>query len=628
MKSSDSIHGSDIAIIGMSCRFPGARNIDEFWLNLRDGRECITFFTDEEILASGVDPALLNNPNYVRAGAVLPDIERFDASFFGFTPREAEIMDVQQRLFLECAWEAMESAGYDSETGSGSCGVFAGTGLNTYLLNNLYANRNLLESVDSFGVMLANDKDFLPTRVSYKLNLKGPSINVQTACSTSLVAVHLACQSLLAGECDLALAGGVSVRVPQKTGYLYQEGMIFSPDGHCRAFDAKARGTVGGSGVGIVVLKRLDDALAAGDCIHAVIKGSAINNDGSLKAGYTAPSVEGQQAVISEAIAMAGIEPETITYVEAHGTATSLGDPIEIAALTRAFRSRTAKTGFCAIGSLKTNVGHLDTAAGVAGLIKTVLALRHRLIPPSLHFAQPNPEINFADSPFRVNTELAEWTNGHPCRAGVSSFGIGGTNAHLILEEAPPIEPSGESRPSQLIVLSAKTSTALDRTCANLARHLEQHPDIHLADVAYTLGSGRKRFNYRRALVCRTVDDATLSLRTLNPERVDSQESQDRSVVFMFSGQGSQYVNMASELYRFEPTFREQVDIASEILEPHLDLDLRQLLYPEDDFPDAERLAQPDIGHAAGALRAGIRSGNPMAGVGSASPRDDRAQSG
>jgi acyl transferase domain-containing protein/NAD(P)-dependent dehydrogenase (short-subunit alcohol dehydrogenase family)/ubiquinone/menaquinone biosynthesis C-methylase UbiE/acyl carrier protein len=596
VKSSNSMHGSDIAIIGMSCRFPGARDVDEFWLILRDGRECITFFTDEEILACGVDPALLNNPNYVRAGAVLPDIERFDASFFGFTPREAEIMDVQQRLFLECAWEAMESAGYDSETGSGSCGVFAGTGLNTYLLNNLCSNRNLLESVNSFGVMLANDKDFLPTRVSYKLNLKGPSINVQTACSTSLVAVHLACQSLLAGECDLALAGGVSVRVPQKTGYLYQEGMIFSPDGHCRAFDAEARGTVGGSGVGIVVLKRLEDAVAAGDCIHAVIKGSAINNDGSLKAGYTAPSVEGQQAVISEAIAMAGIEPETITYIEAHGTATSLGDPIEIAALTRAFRSRTAKTGFCAIGSLKTNVGHLDTAAGVAGLIKTVLALRHRQIPPSLHFARPNPEINFADSPFRVNTELTEWTNGSPCRAGVSSFGIGGTNAHLILEEAPPMEPSGESRPSQLIVLSAKTSTALDRTCANLARHLEQHPDIHPADVAYTLGTGRKRFRHRRALVSRTVEDATLSLRTPGPEHVDSQESQDRSVVFMFSGQGSQYVNMGSELYRSEPTFREQVDIASEILEPHLDLDLRQLLFPGDDLADAERsLSQTSV---------------------------------
>jgi acyl transferase domain-containing protein/2-polyprenyl-3-methyl-5-hydroxy-6-metoxy-1,4-benzoquinol methylase/acyl carrier protein len=585
------MNDSDIAIIGMSCRFPGAKDVAEFWRNLRDGRESITFFTEQELVASGMDPALLSNSNYVKASAVLADIDLFDASFFGFSPRDAEIMDVQQRLFLECAWEAMENAGHDPETLAGSCGVFAGAGLNTYLLNNLCGNRTLLESVGGFGITLANDKDFLPTRVSYKLNLRGPSINVQTACSTSLVAVHLACQSLLTGECDIALAGGVSVRVPQKTGYLYQEEMIFSPDGHCRAFDAGAKGTVGGNGVGIVVLRRLDDALAAGDCVYGVIKGSAINNDGSLKVGYTAPSVEGQQAVISEAIAMAGIEAETITYVEAHGTGTSLGDPIEIAALTQAFRARTPQKGFCAIGSVKTNVGHLDTAAGAAGLIKTVLALKHRLIPPSLHFEQPNPQIDFANSPFRVNTRLSEWnTNGNPCRAGVSSFGIGGTNAHVILEEAPLIESSGKSRPWQLIVLSARTSTALERMSANLARHFEQYPDIHLPDAAYTLCNGRKAFTHRRALVSQTLEDATISLSTLNPERVLTrfQERLDRPVIFMFSGQGSQYAKMASELYRFEPIFREHMDACSEILKPHLDIDLRQVLYSENDSLDAE----------------------------------------
>ena len=430
-----SINGSEIAIIGLTGRFPKAKNIDEFWENLQQGRESISFFSDEELLLSGINSSILNDPNYVKAHAVLEDAEFFDASFFGFNPREAEITDPQHRIFLECAWSALESAGYDSQTYKGTIGVYAGSSLSSYLLN-IYLNQNIINSIDPQQLTIAANKDYLTTRVSYKLNLEGPSYAVQTACSTSLVAVHLACQSLLNGECDMALAGGVAISATRKTGYMYTEGGIASPDGHCRTFDAGAKGSVGGEGVGIVVLKRLEDALNDRDTIHAVIKGSAINNDGSLKVSYTAPRIDTQAKVIRTAQVVAEVEPETITYIEAHGTGTALGDPIEIAALTQAFRSSTQKKGFCAIGSVKTNIGHLDTAAGVTGLIKTVLALKHKQIPPSLHFEQPNPEIDFANSPFYVNTTLSEWeTNGTPRRAGVSSFGLGGTNAHVILEE-------------------------------------------------------------------------------------------------------------------------------------------------------------------------------------------------
>jgi amino acid adenylation domain-containing protein len=575
---------SDIAIIGLSARFPGAGNIEEFWHNLREGVESISFFSDEELLAAGTEPATLKQSNYVKASAILSNIELFDAAFFDFSPKEAEITDPQHRIFLECAWESIENAGYAPQNDDHVIGVYAGVSMNTYLLNNLYPKRDALTS--SYSLMIGNDKDFLPTRVSYKLNLKGPSVNVQTACSTSLVAVHWACQSLLNGECDIALAGGVSVGVPQKSGYWYQEGMINSPDGHCRAFDAKAKGTVDGNGIGIVVLKKLEQAIADGDHIHAVIKGSAINNDGALKMGYTAPSIEGQAAVISEAQAIANIEAETISYIEAHGTGTELGDPIEIAALTRAFRASTEKKGFCAIGSLKTNIGHTDAAAGVAGLIKTVLALKHRLLPPSLHFEQPNPQIDFANSPFYVNRELSEWKgNGIPRRAGVSSFGIGGTNAHVILEEAPEIEPSESSRPWQLLVLSAKTPSALETTTANLANYLVQQPDSNLADVAYTLHCGRQRFKYRRMLVCQDTQEAAKALRTPDPENVFTafQAMEKRPVVFMFSGQGAQYVKMAYELYQTEPLFREEVDKCSDYLKPHLELDLREVLYPSEE---------------------------------------------
>ena len=602
-KAEDS-NGLEVAIIGMSCRVPGARDTNEFWQNLRDGVESISHFSDLELESAGIDRATLSNPNYVKAGGVMSDLELFDASLFGFSPGEARIMDPQHRIFLECAWESLENAGYNPEIYEGLIGVFAGAGMNNYLLNNLYGKIDFSDPALRYQAMVANDKDYLATRVAYKLNLKGPSVNVQTGCSSSLVAVHLACQSLLNGECEISLAGGVSAYLPHKAGYLYQDGMILSPDGHCRAFDAGAKGTVPGQGAGIVVLKRLANAIADGDCIHAVIKGSAINNDGALKAGYTAPSIDGQTAVISEAQAVAGIDVETITYVQAHGTGTVLGDPIEIEALTQAFRASTHKKGFCGIGSVKTNLGHLDAAAGVAGLIQTVLALKHKLLPPSLHFKQPNPKIDFANSPFYVNSQLSEWkANGTPRRAGVSSFGIGGTNAHLVLEEAPIPEPSGKSRPWQLLVLSAQNDSALEKATDNLVEAIASNPDTNLADIAYSLSLGRKTLGYRRILVCQEQDRANSAPLTLDSGRVVTsyQEKGERPVAFMFSGQGAQYVNMALEIYRVEPTFREQIDICAEILQPHLGLDLRQLLYPSEQRTQeaTEKLKQTAIAQPA-----------------------------
>ncbi|MDT5062901.1 MAG: hypothetical protein QOH63_3360 [Acidobacteriota bacterium] len=595
---------NDIAIVGMSGRFPGAKNIDEFWQNLRDGVESISFFTDEELRAAGIDEETLSEPGYVKAAGALDGIELFDASFFGFNPREAEVLDPQQRIFLECAWESLEHAGYDPETYPGLIGVYAGASMSSYLYN-VYSNPEIVGLIGDFQVQLGNDKDNLPTSVSYKLNLKGPSIAIQTACSTSLVAVSVACQSLLSYQCDMALAGGVRIALPQPAGYFYQEGGIMSPDGHCRAFDAQAGGTVGGNGIGIVVLKRLTDALTDGDCIHAIIKGTAINNDGSLKVGYTAPSIEGQAQVITMAQAAGEIDPRTITYIEAHGTGTDLGDPIEVAALTQAFRAGTDQKGFCALGSLKTSVGHLDTAAGVAGLIKTVMALKHKAIPPSLHYVEPNPRIDFANSPFYVNAQLSEWkTNGHPRRAGINSFGIGGTNAHVILEEAPLVETSHHSRPEHLLLLSAKTDAALETATTNLLEHFKQHPDLNPADAAYTLQVGRRAFDRRRMLVCRDVDDAVSALERLDPARVltSRQESTERPVTFMFSGQGTQYVNMALGLYEQEPVFRDCVDACATLLMPHLGLDLRTVLYPRaEEIEEAARqlqqtsLAQPAL---------------------------------
>lgn len=579
-----SLNGFEIAVIGMACRFPGAANVDQFWRNLRNGVESISFFTDAEMIAAGADPKSLTNPNLVKAGGVLPDIELFDASFFGYSPREAQIIDPQQRFFLECVWEALESAGYDPQGIEDTTGVFAGVGLNGYMFN-IYSAQSLLNSTDGLPLALGNDKDYLATRVSYKLNLKGPSVNVQSACSTSLLATHLACQSLLSGACDIALAGGVTINLEQKLGYIYQEGGISSPDGHTRAFDAGAQGVVGGSGVGVVVLKRLEEALNSGDSILAVIKSSATNNDGSLKVGFTAPSIDGQAAVIGAALDLAEVRAETISYVETHGTGTRVGDPIEVAALTQAFRERTSESGFCALGAVKTNVGHLDAAAGVAGLIKTVLALSHEEIPPSLHFQKPNPQIEFAGTPFFVNRELAQWeSNGHPRRAGVSSFGIGGTNVHVILEEAPLPSPAYYSKPWQLLVLSAKTESALAARATTLAEYLKQNPELNLADVAYTLQKGRTPFSHRKAVVCRDREEA---IRTL--EAPDAKQSwtgvanlDAQPVVFMFPGQGGQHVNMARELYETEPFFRETMDRSCEQLEDYLGFDLRSIIYPED----------------------------------------------
>ncbi len=590
----DELEGS-IAIIGMSGRLPGAKNIDEFWHNLKNGVESVTFFSDEELIASGIDPAILTDKNYVKAKGVLDNIAEFDATFFGLSPKEAQLIDPQHRLFLECAWEALEHAGYDPKTYSGSIGVYGGVGgEDTYLLQNLYAN-HLKRNVEHSQIFLGNDKDFLCNRVSYKLNLNGPSITVQTACSTSLVAVVTGYQSLLYYQCDMALAGGAAISLPQKAGYFYREGMILSPDGHCRAFDAKAQGTVSGNGVGIVVLKRLEDALAEGDHIYAIIRGAAINNDGASKAGFTAPSVEAQAQVIAEALSLAETPAETMSYVEAHGTGTPLGDPIEIAALSQAFDAE--RTGYCALGSVKTNIGHLDAAAGVAGLIKTVLALKHQLLPASLHFEQPNPKIDFANSPFYVNTRLSEWkTPGFPRRAGVSSFGMGGTNAHVILEEAPQIPQIPQNPkipPNSLLLLSAKTDTALETATTQLVEHLKQHPHLNLADVAYTYQVGRCAFSQRRMLVCQSLEEAVNALETRDAQRVFNhalQTDEEPSVVFMFSGQGAQYVNMGLELYQTEPVFREQVDRCAEFIGPHLGQDLRSVLYPALQIPPSPPL--------------------------------------
>ncbi|MEM9510711.1 MAG: type I polyketide synthase, partial [Cyanobacteria bacterium P01_E01_bin.35] len=492
-------------------------------------------------------------------------------------------------------WSALENAGYDSTKCESRIGVYAGASLNNYLSFDL--NNDQLGSGKSYQKLIGNDKAFLSSRVSYKLNLTGPSITVQTACSTSLVATTLAYQSLQNYQCDMALVGGVSVRLPQKTGYFYEPGGPLSPDGHCHAFDAKAEGTTIGNGVGVVVLKRVQDAIADGDCIYAVIKGAAINNDGSTKVGYTAPSVDGQAEAIAEAIMLADVEPETISYIEAHGSGTAMGDPIEIAALSNVFRSSTEKKDFCAIGSVKTNIGHLDAAAGVAGLIKTALALKHELIPPSLNFEQPNPQIDFANSPFYVNTKLKEWKTGSiPRRAGVSSLGMGGTNAHVVLEEAPKLPVSSPSRPWQLLVLSAKTESALATAMQNLSQHLTLHPNINLADVAYTLRVGRRDFSHRRILICSDVQDAIRGLNQPASQQAVAQlqDSATRSVAFIFPGVNALYADMGRELYETESVFRSQVERCCLILKQYLELDLQSVIYPKESDKEAalEKLQQ------------------------------------
>ncbi len=511
------------------------------------------------------------------AAGVLSNVKAFDAAFFGYSPREAELMDPQHRIFLECAWAALEDAAIVPERAGGTVGVFAGCGPASYLIFNLVPHAELMAPENLLSLMNGNDKDSLATRVAYKLNLKGPALTVQTACSTSLVAVHVACQNLLTGQCDVALAGGVTVMVPERTGYVFQKGEIASPDGHCRAFDDRAEGTVFSSGAGTVVLKRLEDALADGNHIYAVIRGSAINNDGAQKIGFTAPSIEGQAEVIAMAHAMANVDPRSISYVEAHGTGTSIGDPAEIHGLCRAFGQLGSDHQFCAIGSLKTNIGHLDTAAGVAGLIKTAIALDRGVLPPSLHFERANAQIRFEETPFFVNSALREWPRASaPRRAGVSSFGIGGTNAHVVLEEAPARRPSA-ARSFELLPLSARTPAALAHVAERLATHLEGPSDAALADVAHTLQVGRRAFPCRAVVVSRNRGDAIESLRQVTP--VPRLADAASGVVFLFPGQGSQYAGMSRDLYRELPAFRASIDECARLLSPHIGQDLREVLF-------------------------------------------------
>ncbi|MFB0846522.1 hybrid non-ribosomal peptide synthetase/type I polyketide synthase [Paenibacillus oleatilyticus] len=571
----------DIAIIGMSGRFPGSANIIEFWDNLVHGVESIHFFRDEELIKAGVSEEEVKKPNYVKASGILQDADCFDASFFGISPIEAEMMDPQHRIFLECSWGALENAGYDPLTYEDRIGLFAGSSISSYLIHNVlpYARNR---SLDEYSIMLSNDKDFMTTRVSHKLNLRGPSISIQTACSTSLVSVHLACQSLMQKECEMALAGGVSVQFPQIRGYLYQPEGIKSPDGHCRAFDDSAAGTVNGSGAGVVVLKRLSDAERDGDYIYAVIKGSAINNDGAKKLSYTAPGVDGQAEVILQAHINAGVSPDSISYVETHGTGTYLGDPVEIAALTKAYRTHTDQIGFCAIGSVKTNIGHLDAAAGIAGLIKTVSALHHKKIPPSLHFVTPNSKTDWSTSPFFVNDKLTDWKEMNvPRRAGVSSFGIGGTNAHLVLEEYnPPTKTTmaGQERIYKLIMLSGKTDHALMNNRQRLISYFREHPEANLADVAYTLHTGRTNFEYRQFWVSDSGKDLVQQLEF--PGRGCRKAAEAlRPVTFLLPGQGTEYLGMGHELYETEVHFKIHVDECARLLNPLLEKDIREFMF-------------------------------------------------
>ncbi|HEU4884757.1 MAG TPA: type I polyketide synthase, partial [Longimicrobium sp.] len=574
--------GTEIAVVGMAGRFPGADSLDEFWEMIAAGREGITTFDDDELRAAGIPEAWLSNPSFVRRLGVLRDVESFDAAFFGYSPREAEVLEPAHRLFLEVAWEALENAGVDPTRGTSAVGVYAGAGEANYAHANLLSRPELVQALGFFAINIGSNKDFLATRTAYKLDLRGPAVGVQTACSTSLVAIHLAVQALLTRECDLALAGGTSVNVPHRTGYQWSPGGIMSTDGSCRAFDAASTGTAGGNGAGAVVLKRLEDALADGDTVRAVIRGSAVNNDGGVKVAFTAPSAEGQAAVIREALTVSGVDPATIRYVEGHGSGTEMGDPIEISALAEAFEE-VQGTHRTAVGSVKSNIGHADAAAGVAGFIKTVLAMENRTLPPTVHFRAPNPKIDFARSPFYVSGQAEAWDrDAAPRRAGVSSFGIGGTNAHVVLEEAPAPASSTPRRPWHLLPLSAKTAAALDAAASRLAEHLRQNPDVPLADVAWTLQAGRREMAHRRMLVVRDGEDVAALLGGRQPDRIVTGALDDRlrSVAFLFPGVGDQYPQMARGLYESEPVFRAEVDRCAALLQARFGIDLLAALYP------------------------------------------------
>ncbi len=595
-----------IAIIGMSGRFPGARDVPTFWRNLCGGVESVTFFADSQ-LEDGADAATRASAAYVKARPVLNGVEQFDAEFFDMRDREAALTDPQHRIFLECAWEALEDAGHDPASYRGAIGVFAGCSMNTYFLNNVCRDRKTLEDftdafqVGEYPILMGAGREFLATRVSYKLDLRGPSLTIQTACSTSLVAVAQACQSLLLYQSDMALAGGASISFPQHRGYLHQEGGMVSADGHCRPFDASASGTIFGSGAGVVLLKRLEDAIADGDHVYAVILGCGLSNDGAGKVGFAAPSVDGQVAAIEQALSQAGVDASSVGYVECHGTATPLGDPIEIAALSKAFRKTRAAKPYCAIGSVKGNIGHLDAVAGVAGLIKTALMLRRRELIPSVNFEAPNPHIAFEGSPFFVNTAHAPWPETvEPRRAGVTSLGVGGTNAHVVLEE-PPAGPGTDTTPRpELLVLAARSSSALERMREGLADHLATNRDAPLADVAFTLQRGRRHFPHRLAVACRNHADAQALLTGPISARLNLGKAPavSPSVVFMFPGQGAQYVGMARGLYRRFATFRAELDRCAKLLAAD-SVDLMGALYAPDDPSQPDRLAHTAVAQPA-----------------------------
>ena len=591
----DNYSGLEIAVIGMSGRFPQARNIHELWANLKEGKEMITFFSDEELLEQGISEDLINNPAYVKAKGVLSDAECFDAPFFGYTNKEADYMDPQFRVFHECAYHALEDAGYADPKYRGVTGLFAGAGFNPFWIANFLPSFENFSEI--FEVSSLNAREYLTTRVAYKLNLDGPTMTLQTACSTSLVAVHMACQSLLAGEADMALAGGVSILfpsmdLPRKYGMLYQQGMIISKDGHCKPFDKDANGFMGGDGVGVVVLKRLEDALEQGDNIYAVIRGSAVNNDGSTKAGYSTPSTKGQVRVIKTALQLANIKAETIGYVETHGSGTRLGDPIEVQALIDAYDCEHGNQ--CGIGSIKSNLGHLDAAAGIAGFIKTVLTLQHAQIPPSINFNEPNPSIDFENSPFYVNHLLQDWhTHGHPRRAAVSSFGIGGTNAHLVMEEAPKVPTQNPVNKEYLILLSAKTKSALVNSCQKLRAHLEANQDTNIKDLAYTLQVGRRNFDFKRAITCNNVTELIdqLSPEITNKKIVHRKNDESNSMIFVFSGLGGQYVNMGRDLYLKLDDFRDYMNEGFEVVRNLYGFDLKSIVYPTTTDTDEKALS-------------------------------------
>ena len=577
-------NGSEIAVIAMAGRFPGANTLERYWANVRDGVESVRFFSDEELLAAGEDPSLLADPAYVRAWPQLAGIEQFDASFFGISPRDASVMDPQHRFFLEVAWEALERAGYSGRSAPLATGVFAAAGMNHYMMHHLVPNKEVMRTVGEWLVRHnGNDMNFLATRAAYQMNLKGPAMNIQTACSSSIVAIHLACQSLLNGETDLAIAGASTMSLPQDRGYLFKQGEILSADGHCRPFDAGSRGTLFGSGTGCVVLKRLQDAIDDGDTIVSVIRGSAINNDGSQKVGYLAPSVEGQARVVAEALAISGVPADSISFIETHGTGTAVGDPIEVAALAQAYAPLTDRKQFVALGSVKANIGHLGEAAGMAGFIKASLALQQGELPPCINYTAPNPEIDFASGPFYVNTTRTAWprTSG-PRRAGVTALGAGGTNAHLILEEAPVAAASGAPRrAAQLLTISARTRSALDAAAVQLAEFMEQAPAANLADAAFTLQAGRTAFPYRRSVVARTAAGAALALREPQKGAVPATMQDDARVIYMFPGGGAQYAGMGRELYDTEPVYAKAFDDSLAEMPDNVAGTLRRLVFPQ-----------------------------------------------